>query len=168
MGIWAYLRHYINLRILSSLLPPSLFGLDIRPFFGSATGHFATVGDFTLDWDTQQYKCWISQGITFALLACLQAVNVFWFVLIVRILWRYVRTGEEKDERSEDEGEEEELLVDGRGEEAVAVDGGDDGVGKEVNGRARKPVITINGAPVGRTGTGMEGESEKEMVRRKR
>lgn len=90
--VWAYLRHYINLVILSSLLP---------------NGQFATVGPYDLNWDTQQYKCWISQVITFALLAVLQAVNVFWFVLIIRILVRFLSTSEAKDERSEDEDENE-------------------------------------------------------------
>lgn len=66
------------------------------------------MGSFTLDWDTQQYKCWISQIITFCLLASLQAVNMFWFFLICRILARYVWKGIQKDERSDDEEEEEE------------------------------------------------------------
>lgn len=71
---------------------------------------FATVGPFELNWETQQYKCSISQWITFALLAALQTLNLFWLILILRILWRVARTfGEEKvDERSEYEGDEEE------------------------------------------------------------
>lgn len=92
--VWTYLRHFINLRILYSILT-----------------EFSTVGPYTLDWDTQQYKCWISQIITFALLASLQAVNLFWLFLIFRIAYRYVASwGDVKeDERSEyDESEEEE------------------------------------------------------------
>jgi len=60
IGIWTYMRHYLNLRILLSILY-----------------EFKTVGPFELNWETQQYKCWISQAISFALLAILQAVNVF-------------------------------------------------------------------------------------------
>jgi very-long-chain ceramide synthase len=71
---------------------------------------FASFGPYELNWDTQQYKCWISQWITFWLLAALQAVNCFWLFLIIRILWRVVRTvGQEmEDERSEYDSDEEE------------------------------------------------------------
>lgn len=159
MCIWAYLRHFINLCILSSLLPPTLSGIDLTRLFGPSTGHFATVGSFTLNWDTQQYKCWISQIITFSLLAALQAVNVFWFVLILRILYRYFKTGEEKDERSEDEEEEEEA--------APSV-----GSGKGANGHAIKPQIAVNGEPISSPGdvpeSGYEAKGAKQAVRRKR
>lgn len=97
--MWIYLRHYINLVILSSTILP--------------TGAFRNVGSFTLDWNTQQYKCWISQYITFALLATLQSINLFWLWFILRIAYNAIKAkeGEEaKDVRSEDEedGEEEE------------------------------------------------------------
>lgn len=101
--VWGYLRHLINLRILYSLSPVSIPGLPFPP------NEFATVGPFTLDWETQQYKCWISQAITSCLLAALQAVNMFWFFLILRILARYVLKGVGKDERSDDEEEDEEI-----------------------------------------------------------
>lgn len=86
MCVWAYLRHYINLKILWSILT-----------------EFATVGDFTLNWETQQYKCWISQYITFALLAALQAVNLFWWYYICRIAYRLVFLNIAEDERSDNE-----------------------------------------------------------------
>jgi acyl-CoA-dependent ceramide synthase len=83
-----------------------------------AAAQFATVGPYTLDWVTQQYKCWISQWITFALLAALQAVNLFWLFLIMRIMWRVARSFGEvrEDERSEygsdeDDVDEDEELV---------------------------------------------------------
>lgn len=117
MCIWAYLRHYINLRIIFSMLP---------------NGEFRTVGPYDLNWETQQYKCWISQVITLGLLAILQAVNMFWFFLIGRILWRFLSTGEEKDERSEDEEDEPEEV-----EQPPA----------KVNGHAGKPKVMINGEP---------------------
>ena len=110
MFVWAYLRHLINLRILYSLFPYSLPGL---PF---PANEFASVGSFTLDWPTQQYKCWISQIITFFLLASLQAVNIFWFFLICRIAARYLKQGEKKDDRSDEEdGLDEEEVVDEKG-----------------------------------------------------
>lgn len=84
--VWIYLRHYVNLVILWSVLT-----------------EFRSVGPFTLNWVTQQYKCWISQYITFALLMALQLVNLYWFVLIVRIAYRYVVHNEQEDVRSEGE-----------------------------------------------------------------
>ncbi|KAK4505748.1 hypothetical protein PRZ48_003713 [Zasmidium cellare] len=130
MFIWAYLRHYINLRIIYSMLPG---------------GEFRTVGPYDLNWDTQQYKCWISQSITFALLAILQAVNLFWFFLIGRILWRFLSTGEEKDERSEDEEDEPEVV-----EQVEPV---------KMNGYAAagKPQVMINGEPMSPTVAGAPG-----------
>ncbi|KAK7520722.1 acyl-CoA-dependent ceramide synthase [Phyllosticta citriasiana] len=92
--VWTYLRHFINLRILWSMV----------------NGEFSSIGPFELNWETQQYKCWISQYITFSLLASLQAVNLFWLFLILRIAWRFVATWGEvvEDERSDYEDEVEE------------------------------------------------------------
>lgn len=92
MAVWGYLRHYINLKIMYSIL-----------------NEFATIGPFELNWDTQQYKCWISQYITFALLAALQAVNLFWWFLICRIAYRIAVMNVKEDERSEYEDSEEEV-----------------------------------------------------------
>jgi len=66
------------------------------------------VGPFELNWGTQQYKCWISQYITFALLACLQAVNMFWLFLMLRILKNYLLNSVTEDERSDNEEDDEE------------------------------------------------------------
>lgn len=65
------------------------------------------MGPFELDWETQQYKCWISQYITFALLAILQSINVFWFFLILRIAKRMLFSDVLADERSEYSDEDE-------------------------------------------------------------
>jgi acyl-CoA-dependent ceramide synthase len=92
MCVWGYLRHYINLKILYSILT-----------------EFATVGPFELNWETQQYKCWISQYITFALLASLQAVNLFWWFFICRIAYRFVLFKTAEDDRSEYEPTDEEV-----------------------------------------------------------
>jgi acyl-CoA-dependent ceramide synthase len=91
MCVWGYLRHFINLKILYSILT-----------------EFATVGPFELNWETQQYKCWISQYITFALLAALQAVNLFWWFFICRIAYRFIVFKDADDDRSEYEPSEEE------------------------------------------------------------
>ena len=84
MCVWGYLRHYVNLRIMYSILT-----------------EFTTVGPYELNWETQQYKCWISQIITLALLGSLQAVNLFWWFLICRIAYRFIRYSTADDDRSE-------------------------------------------------------------------
>lgn len=89
IAAWIYLRHYINLKVLYSILT-----------------EFATVGPFELNWETQQYKCWISQCITFGLLAGLQALNLFWLYCLFRSAYRYVVLGIAKDDRSETEESE--------------------------------------------------------------
>ncbi|KAF1939272.1 sphingosine N-acyltransferase lac1 [Clathrospora elynae] len=91
MCVWGYLRHWINLRIIYSLLTT-----------------FKTVGPFELNWETQQYKCWISQYITLALLSSLQAVNLFWWFHICRIAWKFVVYRDADDDRSEYEPTDEE------------------------------------------------------------
>jgi acyl-CoA-dependent ceramide synthase len=106
MCVWGYTRHFLNLKILYSILTT-----------------FKTVGPFELNWETQQYKCWISQYITFALLASLQAVNLFWWFFICRIAYRFVVYRDADDDRSEyaptdEEVEEKEALIkEGREEE---------------------------------------------------
>ncbi|KAJ5873893.1 uncharacterized protein N7529_002323 [Penicillium soppii] len=124
VGWWIYLRHYLNLKILWAVLT-----------------EFRTVGPFELNWETQQYKCWISQYITFALLASLQAVNLFWLFLILRIMTNYIFTNVAKDERSDDEEEEEEEA--GSVKETQAIATGTD-QGKE----NLAPQVLINGEPV--------------------
>jgi very-long-chain ceramide synthase len=125
MAIWIYTRHWLNWRVLYATLT-----------------EFRTVGPFELNWETQQYKCWISQYITFALLACLQAVNLFWLYLILRIAKNYVFSKEElADERSEDEEEEEDV-----GQVKVKKEAEK----KAIEGRANgsQPTVLLNGEPV--------------------
>lgn len=132
--------------------PSSLFAAFLariqQPTFPNWQAKFATVGDFTLNWDTQQYKCWISQWITFSLLAALQSVNLFWLFLILRIAFRIVTTGEERDERSEDEEDEEETT--GNSEK-----------------QADKPSLLLNGNPLSAAAqTGAESAAASSADRR--
>lgn len=122
VGMWIYLRHVLNLKILWAVLT-----------------EFRTVGPFELNWETQQYKCWISQYITFALLASLQAVNLFWLFLILRILANYIFNSVTKDERSEDEDEEEELEADTTKATLAS--------GVESNQENQAPQVLVNGEP---------------------
>lgn len=84
-----YLRHYVNLKILASILT-----------------EFRTIGPYGLDWEAEQYKCEISNVIAFALLAALQALNLFWLYCLLRNGYRFVVLGVAKDDREEDEDNE--------------------------------------------------------------
>ncbi|ODM19395.1 hypothetical protein SI65_04379 [Aspergillus cristatus] len=131
VGVWIYCRHYLNLKILWAILT-----------------EFRTVGPFELNWETQQYKCWISQYITFALLASLQAVNLFWLFLILRILANYLFNSVKKDERSDDEDEEEEeeqektqaILATGTEQPTLTA--------RNVTQENQAPQVLLNGEPV--------------------
>jgi acyl-CoA-dependent ceramide synthase len=116
---WCYLRHYLNLKIL-----------------WSEFNEFRTVGPFELNWETEQYKCWISQYISTALLASLQALNLFWLWAIFRIAYRFLFFNVAEDDRSdndEKEYEEEQKL------EALAKQGVDS---------AAAPQVLVNGQPI--------------------
>lgn len=89
MCSWAYLRHYLNLRILYSLFT-----------------EFKTVGPYELNWETGQYKCELAFWITLTLLSSLQALNMFWFFFILRIGYRFVVYNQADDDRSEAEESE--------------------------------------------------------------
>jgi acyl-CoA-dependent ceramide synthase len=108
MAVWAYTRHYLNWKILNSVLTT-----------------FKTVGPFELNWETQQYKCWISQYIAFGLLASLQVVNIYWFYLIGKIAIRFIKDKKADDDRSEygstedEEVERDAFVREGRAEEIV-------------------------------------------------
>jgi very-long-chain ceramide synthase len=91
MVVWIYLRHYINLKIIWSLLT-----------------EFRTVGPFIVDWENGQYKFWLSQYITTGLLSSLQALNLFWLFHIVRIAYRFMKDTTLEDDRSDDEDDLEE------------------------------------------------------------
>jgi acyl-CoA-dependent ceramide synthase len=123
MCVWIYLRHYLNLRILFSLFT-----------------EFRTVGPFELNWETQQYKCLLSQVITLTLLSALQALNLFWLFFIIRIAYRFVVHNVAKDDRSEPEESEVEeangapLVTNGKAKStALAPNGAANGVVKRSN-----------------------------------
>ncbi|KAI5866543.1 TRAM/LAG1/CLN8 homology domain-containing protein [Durotheca rogersii] len=86
--MWTYLRHYLNLRILYSVLT-----------------EFGTVGPYEFDWEKEQFKSPLSQAVTFSLLAALQALNLFWLYCLLRSAYRFIVLGVAKDDRSEDEAE---------------------------------------------------------------
>ncbi|KAF5978113.1 TRAM1 [Fusarium coicis] len=86
---WVYLRHYTNWRIIYSVL-----------------AEFRIFGPFELDWEAEQYKCQLSQLITFGLLATLQALNIIWLYCLFRNAYILLCLGIAKDDRSDtDESE---------------------------------------------------------------
>ncbi len=91
MGVWIYMRHYLNLRIIYSLFTD-----------------FKTVGPYVLDWDAGQYKSPLAFWITLSLLGSLQALNLFWLFFIVRIAYRFAVHNVAKDDRSDAEESESE------------------------------------------------------------
>jgi len=126
--VWAYGRHYLNLRILYATLTT-----------------FRTVGPFELNWDTQQYKCRLSQYITFFLLASLQSVNIFWFFLILKIAKNYVIAHNQlEDERSEYGESDGEVGVESTGEKREKIGA----LMQNGNGFGSGPMVLLNGVPV--------------------
>lgn len=83
----------------------------------------------------------------------LQMVNIFWIMLILRILYRAVFSDVVKDERSDDETEVEEEPVE-----------------TKPNGQI-KPSLMLNGesfSPVDAPATGMDIKGGEDVIKRKR
>ncbi|PVH97763.1 acyl-CoA-dependent ceramide synthase [Periconia macrospinosa] len=130
MCMWAYLRHFVNLKILYSVLT-----------------EFKTVGPYELNWETQQYKCWIAQVITFSLLAALQAVNLFWFFLICRIAYRFIANNPLEDDRSEyEDSDAEEAKKEKKSRKSKASNG------SNVVASPPTPTLLVNGEAVSHDG----------------
>ena len=138
----------------SNPIPSHSPNITESALFPGWKAEFATVGPYNLDWDGQQYKCWISQLVTFTLLAILQAVNLFWLFLILRIAFRLVASKGEvkKDERSDDEDSD----VDAEENESSAKEQAD-----------AAPALLVNGKPLDVTQAAANGDSNV-RERRKR
>lgn len=89
LGVWVYTRHYLNLRLIYSIFT-----------------EFRTVGPYHSGWDIPdfgQYKCKLALVISSSLLSSLQALNLFWLFLIVRIAYRFLTNHGLADDRSDGE-----------------------------------------------------------------
>ncbi|KAJ7758965.1 longevity assurance proteins LAG1 LAC1 [Mycena maculata] len=93
VGVWTYFRHYLNLVILWSVWTE----FDLIP---DTAGRWAAAEGAYLVW-------WMRHQI-FVAIALLQALNLFWYLLIWRIIVRAVRTTDVQDERSDGEGDDDE------------------------------------------------------------
>ncbi|KAH9999694.1 TLC domain-containing protein [Russula compacta] len=93
IGVWTYFRHYLNLVMLYSvyrdfdLIPPSARSLS--PSQGI-------------------WMVWWMKWQIFTPLVFLQCLNLFWYFLILRILWRAVTGRSLQDDRSDEEGSDDE------------------------------------------------------------
>ncbi|KAJ7435278.1 longevity assurance proteins LAG1/LAC1 [Mycena latifolia] len=102
VAAWTYFRHYLNLAILWSIW----FDLDaLLP-------------------DEARIPPLVRRG-AFVALCLLQALNLFWYYLILKIVVKVVRTAKAEDVRSDDEDED-----DVRQEQPYAAGGEKDGDGK--------------------------------------
>jgi len=90
IGVWTYMRHYLNVRILWSVW-----------------NEYALAAPETRQWDPPRgvwLAGWLRYQIFGALFA-LQMVNIFWYFLIWRVLYRAVFASVIADDRSDDEDE---------------------------------------------------------------
>lgn len=145
MAVWVYMRHYINLVILYATLTT-----------------FSEIGPFELNWEAEQYKCWISQYITFGLLAALQSLNLFWFFFVIRIAYNIVFNSVVEDVRSDDEDSDVEVeekqgegydvgISGGRRTEKKALESGKpSGINGKVTGSHDSPAETVRERKKGR------------------
>ncbi|KAF8482397.1 longevity assurance proteins LAG1/LAC1 [Russula ochroleuca] len=93
VGVWTYFRHYLNLVMLYSVYTD----FDLIP---QSARSFEPRKGVWMVW-------WVKWQI-FTPLLLLQCLNLFWYFLICRILWRVVTGSSLKDDRSDDEGEDDE------------------------------------------------------------
>lgn len=147
MLVWAYCRHYLNLRILWAVLTT-----------------FKTIGPYELNWETQQYKCLLSQVITFSLLAALQSVNIFWFFLICRIAKNYVWSGVAQDERSEQGDDDEEIEGSTQQKRELLAQKLEEKTGMGVTD---SPQVLLNGEPLADSSS-TDGGSVRRSTRRRK
>jgi len=91
IGVWTYFRHYLNLVMLYSVYK------DFDLISQSARSWSPSKGVWMAPWMRWQI---------FTPILLLQLLNLFWYFLIWRILWRVIMSSPLKDERSDDEGDD--------------------------------------------------------------
>ncbi|KAG5648976.1 hypothetical protein DXG03_000325 [Asterophora parasitica] len=91
ISVWSYFRHYLNLKILWSVW----FEIDAAP--AASRIWDGVTGAYLPGWMTLQI---------FLPLFLLQLLNLFWYSLMLRILYRSVKTSTIDDDRSDDEDDE--------------------------------------------------------------
>ncbi|TRM67743.1 TLC domain-containing protein [Schizophyllum amplum] len=93
-AIWTYFRHWLNLVMLYSIWTEFELVPEIHRRWNPPTGAWLT---------------WWMQWQMFGPIMMLQLLNLLWYGLMWRILYRAIMTSEARDDRSDDEDEVEEL-----------------------------------------------------------
>ncbi|KAJ6515798.1 longevity assurance proteins LAG1/LAC1 [Mycena sanguinolenta] len=91
VALWTYFRHYLNLVILHSVWTE----YDLVPL--SARNWTWSAGTYLQPW--MRYQIFLA-------IFLLQLINLFWYYLILRILYRTIVIRETDDDRSDDEDDE--------------------------------------------------------------
>ncbi|EIW67325.1 hypothetical protein M231_02532 [Tremella mesenterica] len=100
--VWTYMRHYLNIKILYSVYSEwHLIPEANRQVFDP--------------WRDKWMPPWMQWQI-FIPIALLQVINLLWYYLLMRILFRALVFNDRRDERSDDEEEEKPVLKDGKAE----------------------------------------------------
>ncbi|KAH9965929.1 TLC domain-containing protein [Russula dissimulans] len=96
LGVWTYFRHYLNLVMLYSVYKD-----------------FDLVPQSARSWSPNKgvWMVWWMKWQIFTPILLLQFLNIFWYLLIWRILWRVVTDNSLQDERSDDENSDNESSV---------------------------------------------------------
>ncbi|EJU06038.1 longevity assurance proteins LAG1/LAC1 [Dacryopinax primogenitus] len=92
IGVWTYMRHYLNLRMLYSVWT-----------------QFELIAPENREWDPPRgvWLAWWMKYQIFVPIALIQLLNIFWYLLMWRVLYRAVFGTVIGDERSDDEDEPE-------------------------------------------------------------
>ncbi|KAJ7016051.1 hypothetical protein C8F04DRAFT_1166548 [Mycena alexandri] len=98
---WTYFRHYISIRILWSLRYEFHLVPKAHQVFSPRTGIYMAL--------------WMRDQMFYAL-CVLQVLNLFWYYLILRILFRTIFHAETDDNRSDAEEEDEPMAIDEKAE----------------------------------------------------
>ncbi|KAF8973622.1 TLC domain-containing protein [Flammula alnicola] len=95
--VWTYFRHYLNIWILWSVRYE-------QPNIPEWTRHWS--------WSEGVYMPGWMQYQIFLPLFLLQGLNLFWYYLIFKVLYRGIMTNEVDDHRSDDEGDDDDDIPD--------------------------------------------------------
>jgi acyl-CoA-dependent ceramide synthase len=114
LGMWTYFRHYLNLVMLYSIW----IEFDLMPCVCSMSHLGRCMADLSpaarretsKRWSPKDgvWMVWWMKYQIFVPMFLLHLLNLFWYFLFWRVAYRAVFAGKLDDERSEDEGDDDE------------------------------------------------------------